>query len=140
HPGARLSCHPGRRDDVRLLRDPGEPGDGPGLPDRRPAHPDEVMTEVRLQEPPLDDLVAREALAAEPGALDVARQIVFGRISTGIALGVVIVFVAVAVLAPWIAPYDPLRHSILQINKLPSWEHWLGTDQFGRDVLSRMIH
>lgn len=45
-----------------------------------------------------------------------------------------------AVFAPWLAPYDPLAQSILAINKTPSMQHWLGTDQFGRDVLSRMIY
>ena len=52
----------------------------------------------------------------------------------------VVIFVIVAVFAPWLAPYDPLRQSFVAINKLPSWEHWLGTDQFGRDVLSRLIY
>ena len=39
-----------------------------------------------------------------------------------------------------IAPYDPLAQSLLNINLPPSAEHWLGTDQFGRDVLSRIIY
>lgn len=87
-----------------------------------------------------DDFAEREALAPEPGMWDVVRRALFERISTQIALVVVILFVGVALFAPVLAPYDPLKQSILQINKLPSWEHWLGTDQFGRDVLSRMIH
>ncbi len=56
-----------------------------------------------------------------------------------IAAVVVALFILVAVFAPLLAPYDPLAQSFIQVNKLPSWEHWLGTDAFGRDVLSRMI-
>ena len=52
----------------------------------------------------------------------------------------VLLFVLVAVFAPMIAPYDPLAQSLLRINQPPSAEHWLGTDQFGRDVLSRIIY
>ena len=44
-----------------------------------------------------------------------------------------------AIFAPAIAPYDPLTQSLLAANLDPSPEHWLGTDQFGRDVLSRII-
>jgi peptide/nickel transport system permease protein len=51
-----------------------------------------------------------------------------------------VVFVLVALLAPWLAPYDPLAQSIIKINRLPSQDNWLGTDQFGRDVLSRLIY
>lgn len=47
---------------------------------------------------------------------------------------------AVAVFAPLLAPDDPLAQSILQVNFPPSRAHWLGTDQFGRDVLSRVIY
>ena len=45
----------------------------------------------------------------------------------------------IAVFAPWIAPYDPLTQSVLNANLQPSAAHLLGTDQFGRDVLSRII-
>lgn len=54
--------------------------------------------------------------------------------------GSVVVLALLALLAPWVAPYDPLAQSILVRLKGPSWEHWLGTDQFGRDLLSRIIH
>jgi peptide/nickel transport system permease protein len=63
-----------------------------------------------------------------------------GRPATILAVVVVVLFVAVALLAPWIAPYDPLAQSYLRINAYPSAEHWLGTDQFGRDVLSRLLY
>jgi peptide/nickel transport system permease protein len=51
----------------------------------------------------------------------------------------VVLLVAMAICAPLIAPYDPLTQSVLNANLQPSAEHWLGTDQFGRDVLSRVI-
>lgn len=53
---------------------------------------------------------------------------------------VILVFIAIALFAPVLAPYDPLTQSYLAINAYPSAEHWLGTDQFGRDVLSRLIY
>lgn len=77
---------------------------------------------------------------ALPGPLTTIRKILFGRATTIFATAVIAVFVVVAALAPWVSPYDPLAQSMLKINKLPSWDNWLGTDQFGRDVLSRMIY
>jgi peptide/nickel transport system permease protein len=54
-------------------------------------------------------------------------------------LFVVLLFIALAVFAPLIAPYDPTATSFTQVRKAPSWAHWLGTDEVGRDVLSRII-
>ncbi len=54
-------------------------------------------------------------------------------------LAVVVLFVLLAVLAPLIAPYDPTLTSFSQVRKPPSWIHWMGTDEVGRDVLSRVI-
>ena len=54
-------------------------------------------------------------------------------------LVVVVAFVLVALLAPWIAPYDPIETSWSRIRKPPSWAHPFGTDENGRDVLSRLI-
>jgi peptide/nickel transport system permease protein len=48
--------------------------------------------------------------------------------------------VVVALLAPWIAPYDPITHNLPEKLQGPSLRHLLGTDNFGRDVLSRVIH
>lgn len=60
----------------------------------------------------------------------------------GIAASIllILVFALIALLAPWIAPHDPLAQSFLKINASPSAEHLLGTDQFGRDILSRLIY
>jgi peptide/nickel transport system permease protein len=58
-----------------------------------------------------------------------------------LAGGVVVVFVAVlALLAPVIAPMDPNRPDVRKILDSPSSRHPLGTDQLGRDVLSRMLY
>ncbi len=54
-------------------------------------------------------------------------------------LVVVVLFVAVALAAPWVAPYDPIATSWTRIRKPPSAEFWFGTDENGRDVLSRVI-
>jgi len=54
-------------------------------------------------------------------------------------LVVVVLFVLVAAFAPLIAPYDPLQTSWSRIRQPPSWAHWMGTDENGRDVLSRVI-
>lgn len=54
-------------------------------------------------------------------------------------LVVVVAFILVALLAPWIAPYDPVQTSWARIRRPPSELHWFGTDENGRDVLSRVI-
>ena len=59
----------------------------------------------------------------------------------GALLGLIVValFVAMALLAPWVSPQDPVAASWSAIRKAPSAEHWLGTDEIGRDVLSRVV-
>ncbi|MBU1312467.1 MULTISPECIES: ABC transporter permease [Pseudorhizobium] len=58
-----------------------------------------------------------------------------------VAAGVIVlaIFVLLAVLAPWIAPYSPSKLSIVNRLKPPSEVYWFGTDEFGRDVFSRTI-
>jgi len=57
-----------------------------------------------------------------------------------ISLIVLIVLVGAAALAPWIAPFDPYKLSIMNRLKAPGSLHWFGTDDFGRDVFSRVIY
>src|SRR5215211_5318835 len=77
---------------------------------------------------------------AERGLLaQIAISIVRDRVSLFFLI-VLVAIVLVAVFADQIAPYDPIAQSLLSINLEPSPEHWLGTDQFGRDVLSRIIY
>ena len=56
--------------------------------------------------------------------------------SGGVIIGL---FVAVAVLAPVLAPYEPLRGRLVDRLQGPGPQHWLGTDELGRDVLSRVL-
>jgi ABC-type dipeptide/oligopeptide/nickel transport system permease subunit len=44
-----------------------------------------------------------------------------------------------AIFAPWVAPYDPLQQDLDHVLEGPSADHWLGTDELGRDVLSRTL-
>ena len=56
-----------------------------------------------------------------------------------ISLIVIIVLVAAAFLAPWIAPYNQATPDYDALLEGPSLAHWAGTDSYGRDILSRMI-
>jgi peptide/nickel transport system permease protein len=56
-----------------------------------------------------------------------------------VGLGVVVFFVLLALLAPAIAPFDPVATTWSAIRKAPNASHWFGTDEIGRDVLSRVI-
>ncbi len=64
----------------------------------------------------------------------------FTRSKTAVVGTVIILgFLALAVLAPWITPYDPLVSDWIAVREPPSLKHPLGTDDLGRDVLSRVI-
>ena len=56
-----------------------------------------------------------------------------------IGLGFVAFFILLALLAPWVSPYDPLQTSWSAVRKAPSAAFLFGTDEIGRDVLSRVI-
>jgi len=57
-----------------------------------------------------------------------------------VGAGLLILIVAAAIFAPLVAPYDPLKQNILYRLSPPSAEFWLGTDSYGRDVLSRLLY
>lgn len=57
-----------------------------------------------------------------------------------LGLGLVVLIVLAALLAPWIAPYNPDLTSLSGRRALPSAEHLLGADELGRDMLSRLLH
>ena len=57
-----------------------------------------------------------------------------------ICFGIIIVFVVLAVLAPVLAPYPPTEQSLTEALQKPSATHWFGTDNLGRDLLSRILY
>jgi peptide/nickel transport system permease protein len=88
-------------------------------------------------------MAVSEALAVgvgeeSPGARAWRRLV--RRKSAVLGLMIIVVLVLVALLAPLIAPYDPTQQSWTAIRKPPSAQHWFGTDESGRDLLSRVIY
>ena len=65
---------------------------------------------------------------------------VFARKVTVINAIIVLIFIFLAIFAPFVAPYDPDKPDFAAFLQLPSAAHVLGTDNFGRDVLSRIIY
>jgi ABC-type dipeptide/oligopeptide/nickel transport system permease subunit len=83
------------------------------------------------------------ALVTEEIALPKKRSRVLAKFlkHRSAVLGAVIVlfFVLVAIVAPLIAPFDPIKPSFTTIRKAPSAMFWFGTDELGRDMFSRMV-
>ncbi|RYP88280.1 ABC transporter permease [Nocardioides guangzhouensis] len=74
-----------------------------------------------------------------PGRLSLPRSLRSDAVL--LAAGVVLVaFVAACLFAPWLAPYDPDATDLGNVLAPSSPEHWLGTDQVGRDTLSRLLY
>ncbi|MBO9541646.1 ABC transporter permease [bacterium] len=64
----------------------------------------------------------------------------FARNRSAVAGGaLVLAYFAIALLAPWLSPHDPLAQDLAQRLQPPSFAHWLGTDDLGRDLLSRLL-
>ena len=81
---------------------------------------------------PLIEQSGAEAPPARAARSRLPRKLVVG--------GIIILILAIlAALAPWIAPYRFDEMSLLKRLKPPSMAHWFGTDEFGRDVLSRTL-
>lgn len=85
----------------------------------------------------LEDDVSQKSVSASLGSI-VWRQIRKSRLAS---LGSIIIVLvsSLAIFASYIAPYDPYETNYKIAKQSPSVEHWLGTDELGRDVLSRLI-
>jgi peptide/nickel transport system permease protein len=73
---------------------------------------------------------------ARPGTL----RLLLRRKASALGFALYAMVVVAAVFAPWVAPYDPIRIAPTVILRAPSAAHWLGTDELGRDVVSRIIY
>jgi peptide/nickel transport system permease protein len=70
----------------------------------------------------------------------VARDFARARPLGGVGAAVILLMIAAALLANFLAPYDPLENDYGAMLQAPGARHWLGTDSFGRDVLSRLLY
>lgn len=68
-------------------------------------------------------------------------RVFFGRgVIAKISFCIVVIFIVVAILAPYLTPYEPEKQELLNKLQGPSAAHWLGTDNLGRDLLTRILY
>jgi peptide/nickel transport system permease protein len=73
----------------------------------------------------------------QPGVImDFVRQQPLGAVS----FVIIMIMMFAGIFSPWVAPYDPLDIDFASLLAPPSWEHWCGTDAYGRDICSRLIY
>jgi peptide/nickel transport system permease protein len=95
------------------------------------------MTEAMRIEP---GAIATAAPAArQPSLFSHARHVISENPVTGLAFGLFMLIALCALLGPAIAPYDPLASDVVAKLQAPSLHHWFGTDEYGRDILSRVM-
>lgn len=87
----------------------------------------------------LDAEAPESALQARAGRWYQGLRGLLGNPLGATGLAIVVVLVLIALLAPLLAPYDPLAQDLPARLVPPSAGHWLGTDELGRDILSRIV-
>jgi peptide/nickel transport system permease protein len=80
-----------------------------------------------------------EALEAKRSLLDVTLHFVKRQPLGTFGLLIVVIMFLAGAFAPWISPFDPEENDFTAMMEAPSLVHWLGTDQFGRDIFSRLV-
>jgi peptide/nickel transport system permease protein len=83
------------------------------------------------------------AVTSAPASISAAKPFVSRLLSkplAWVAIAWLVAIVALGVFANSVAPFDPLEQDLLAVKQWPTAEHWLGTDELGRDVLSRVLH
>ena len=101
----------------------------PALRGVRPAHPVQLMAVAALPSAPV--LPRRRS-----AIVDFTRQQPLGAVS----FVVIFVMMFAGIFAEYVSPYNPLDIDFAGILSPPSWDHWAGTDAYGRDILSRIIY
>ena len=75
----------------------------------------------------------------QPGMRGKMLKIFFRNRTSAVGAGISVVMLFIAVFAPWISPYDPLKQNVYHRLTAPELSHLLGTDEYGRDILSRVF-
>jgi peptide/nickel transport system permease protein len=82
------------------------------------------------------EFVPERVTAPSNALVEFCRQQPLGAIS----FVVIVVMMFAGVFSQWVAPYNPFDIDFASILAPPSWDHWMGTDAFGRDIFSRVIY
>jgi peptide/nickel transport system permease protein len=82
---------------------------------------------------------AASAATSRPSVLKHAVYVIGENPVTGLAFGLFLLIAVCAIFGPIVAPYDPLASNTDAAYQAPSAAHWFGTDQLGRDIMSRVI-
>ncbi len=107
------------------------------------------MTDTATIIPPAATAATPVALAEAPPPVEAkpennsifrhARYVMAENPVTGLAFGLFALIAILALIGPYIVPHDPLASDTAAALQAPSWKHWFGTDQLGRDILSRVV-
>src|SRR5262249_2545760 len=98
-----------------------------------------LRARVHRDQPPRRSLVRRPRSAHRTPGMTAWRRFLRNRLAV-VGLALIVLLVLSAALAPWLAPYDPTRQSLIEKRAKPGAKYWLGADEFGRDILSRVIY
>ena len=80
-----------------------------------------------------------DASPARKSWLGHVKYVLLSNPVTLVAFSLLLMILIAALLGPYVVPYDPLATNAGQQLKPPSWQHWFGTDQLGRDIFSRVV-
>ena len=97
------------------------------------------MAALTLTDKPASTAPQTAAQALQQSARRILQRLLHNPM-TVVGLVVVAVLLVVALFAPLIATHNPLEQDLAQALQAPSSAHWFGTDEYGRDVFSRLVH
>ncbi len=89
----------------------------------------------------LSSSVRRDVVETKPNSsiFSHARYVLSDNPVTGLSFGLFVIIAVIALIGPYVVPYDPLASDTSATLQPPSLKHWFGTDQLGRDIFSRVI-
>jgi peptide/nickel transport system permease protein len=103
------------------------------------SEPDLRSVEPGSAEPGVRFVVQRVSKAPSSLFMDAWRRLTRDKLAI-VGMAIIALFIIAAVFAPLLAPYDPTEQTLLQRRQPPSPRHWMGLDEVGRDILSRIIY